>query len=104
MGLEVSRSRRFVGAFLNAITLNFLLIGNLILVLTKGATLGGLALGYKYEKPGFGTAMKIFAGGIISGLLYFITFYIFFIVDVCMMGRNNGWFWEKWLDCRKVRR
>lgn len=99
--LQVSRGKRFLGSFINAITFNFLIIGNFVLMLTSGKTLGGLAMGYKYEQAGFIALIKVWAGLIVSFLLYGITFSIFFWVDLGMMGKRNGWSWEKWFDIRK---
>lgn len=100
--LTVSRGKRFLGSFINVITLNFLFIGNFIMVAAKGQTLGGAALGYKYENGGLLTLLKIWGGMIISGLMYGFTLGIMFIVDLVTMGKRDGWMWENWFECKKV--
>ena len=100
--MKVSRTRRFIGTLINVITFNFLIIGNLYLLFTKGKTLGGSVMGYKYSKSGIETMVKILVGLIISGFMWGITFGIMFIYDVVTMSQRNGWLWENWLDCKKT--
>lgn len=100
--LTVSRGKRFLGSFINIITLNFLFIGNFIMVAAKGQTLGGAALGYKYQNNGLLTLLKIWGGILISNFMYILTFSIMFWVDLATMGKRDGWMWENWFECKKV--
>ena len=99
--MTISRGKRVLGFLINTITFQGLIIGNLILLLTSGKTVGGLVAGYKYESAGAKILvlwiMKMFAG-----VLYVITFGIFWIVDIATMTKKDGTYGEKWADNKKV--
>ena len=92
--LTVSRTRRFLGVLINVITLNGLVIGNLILAFTKNTTVGGLVMGYKWNKGGASMVIYFFSL-IVMGFAYALTFYILWLVDVITMQNRNGTFAEK---------
>lgn len=97
--LEVSRSKRFLAFFINYITLNGLIIGGIICLITKRTSLGGLIVGYKFEG---GSLLLLFFAWLLVGLLYVFTLYIMFFVDIIGMGKRNGTFAEKWSGTHKA--
>ena len=99
--MTISRGKRMLGLLINVITLNGLVLGNLILLLTSGRTIGGMVAGYKYDKSG-PELVILLVTDILSAILYVITFGIFWIVDISTMQNRNGTFAEKWADTRKV--
>ena len=99
--MTISRGKRVLGFIINVITLNGLFIGNPILLLTSGRTVGGIVAGYKFEKAGV-EIILLWIMKILVGVLYVITFGIFWIIDIVTMGNRNGTFAESWANNRKI--
>ena len=98
--MTISRGKRFLGFLINAITFQGLIIGNLILLLTSGKTVGGLVAGYKYESTS--KVLVLWLTKMLTGVLYVITFGIFWIVDIATMAKKDGTYGEVWASNRKV--
>lgn len=99
--MTISRGKRVLGLFINMITLNGLLLGNLILLLTSGKTIGGMVAGYKYDTAG-PQLVVLLVTNILSAILYMITLGIFWIVDISTMQNRDGTFAEQWASIKKV--
>ena len=93
--MTVSRGKRVIGLLINLITFNGLFLGNLILLLTSGRTVGGMVAGYKYQNGGL-KILVLWLTKVLAALLTVITFGIFWIVDVVTMDKRDGTFAESW--------
>ena len=91
--MTITRGKRFLGLIVNMITLNGLMIGNLILLLTAGKTVGGLVAGYKYENGG-SKILLLWIMKMLVAILYGITLGIFWIYDIATMEKRDGTFAE----------
>ncbi|WKX02436.1 hypothetical protein [Candidatus Mycoplasma mahonii] len=99
--MTITRGQRFIGFLINLITFNGLGIGNLILLLTSGRTIGGIVAGYKYEHGGIEIVLTWLVRILISFLILF-TLGIFWIVDIATMEKRDGRFYEAWSNNRKI--
>ena len=99
--MTITRKQRTIGFLINLITLNGLIIGNLILLLSSGKTVGGLVAGYKYQEGGAKVVMLYFTK-MLATILYFVTFGIFWIFDVVTLEKRDGTFAESWAGNLKV--
>lgn len=99
--MTISRGKRVLGLLINLITLNGLFLGNLILLLTSGRTVGGLVAGYKYQNGGI-RILVLWITKVLAALLTVITFGIFWLVDVITMEKRDGTFAESWASNIKV--
>lgn len=97
--MQVSRTKRFFAGLINGLTLNGLLLGGLILLMTKRTSFGGLIMGYKFEG---GSLVKLFFTKMLMAIGYMVTFSILWFVDVIGMGNRNGTFAEKMAGVEKV--
>ena len=98
--MEVSRTRRVISFLVNTFTFNFLLIGNIILLITRRTTLGGVVTGYKYDKSG---SMIIYGLMVILfDFLYALTFMILWIYDVVTLKIRGKTLPEKFAGVKKV--
>lgn len=104
--MTIGLGKRFIGNLLNGLSYVALGIGyiiNLIFMIKDGQTIGGKAMGYKYNEQGFMLLIKIWAGRIIYGILTTITFSIFFWVDLISLSKkNDAWWWEKLMGIKKI--
>lgn len=103
--MTVGMSKRFIGSLINIIV-NVTIIGgiiNLIFIVTKGQTVGGMVIGYKYNERGIILLFKIWAGIIITNIMWGFTLFILFFVELFGLARkNDGWLWEKIMGIKKV--
>ena len=97
--MQVSRKRRFFAGLINALTLNGLLLGGLILLMTKRTSFGGLIMGYKFEG---GSLVMLFFTKILMAFGYAVTLSILWWVDIITMSSKNGTFAEKMAGVEKV--
>lgn len=100
----------YMSSLMSIYAINFLVVGTLQLIclITKSTTVGGLVMGYKFfdnsksEDAKIGSLIKLGLFYILLGFLYMITLGIFWIVDVSTLGKRDGNFGEKWANVRKV--